>query len=131
MRAAKWMAILVVIATVSACGRPFTRGELTYQILHAADMAQTAHGASLDCFVEYHPVTRRIIGKSPTPEGVVAYWAVTAAGHKIIGDFLLDRGYRKTYAVFQAISITDTTAAIAFSYSNGARPLFTTKKLCR
>lgn len=82
-------AILLSITTGCASIPP---EEIAWQTAHLVDGLQTYHGPASDpCFVEGDPLTRSVIGESPSKSDVAGYFATTAALH-----YLASRWFEQT-----------------------------------
>jgi hypothetical protein len=68
-----------------------THTEITWQTLHAIDVAQTLNAARDPCYQESAWVTRRLIGRQPSDGAVLAWGVGTAAFHAWVSHELDDR----------------------------------------
>ena len=96
--------------------------EITWQTLHAIDVAQTLSAADDPCYVEDAPVTRSIIGSQPSQGEVLLWGAGMAVGHAWVTG-LLERHaapmwLQKTWSY---ATITGTGIAIASNHAEGVR----------
>lgn len=101
-----------------------SREEITWQSLHAIDIAQTLSAAQDPCYVEDAYITKRLIGKQPS-QGEVLVWGVgMAVGHAWVSNLLEQRNapgwVQKTWSY---ATITGTGLAIATNHSEGIRVL--------
>ncbi len=105
----------VLAASLSGCSTlpESGRTELAYQVLNAADFAQTVNIARRpDCYIESNPVTSRLIGEHPSTGAVAGAWAAQAMAHYLVSNWL-DRevdatdakGWRVTRSIWQALTI--------------------------
>lgn len=96
--------------------------EITWQTLHAIDVAQTLSAADDPCYVEDAYVTRALIGSQPSQGEVLLWGAGMAVGHAWVTGFLeardAPRWLRKTWSY---ATITGTGVAIASNHSEGVR----------
>ena len=96
--------------------------EITWQTLHAIDVAQTLSAADDPCYVEDAVVTRALIGSQPSQGEVLLWGAGMAVGHAWVTGFLEHQNapmwLRKTWSY---ATITGTGIAIASNHSEGVR----------
>ncbi|MGE0621160.1 MAG: hypothetical protein AB7I04_21920 [Pseudomonadales bacterium] len=96
--------------------------EITWQTLHAIDVAQTLSAADDPCYVEDAVVTRALIGSQPSQGEVLLWGAGMAVGHAWVSSFLQNQDapmwLRKTWSY---ATITGTGIAIASNHSEGVR----------
>ena len=96
--------------------------EITWQTLHAVDVAQTLSAAEDPCYVEDAYVTRKLIGTQPSTGEVLLWGAGMAVGHAWVSG-MLERHHapgwlRKTWSY---ATITGTGLAIATNHAEGVR----------
>lgn len=96
--------------------------EITWQTLHAVDVAQTISAADDPCYVEDALITRQIIGSQPNTGEVLLWGAGLAVGHAWISH-TLERHHapmwlRRTWSF---ATITGTGIAIASNHTAGIR----------
>jgi len=93
LRAATAVAACVLL--LSGC-QSMGRDEMTWQMLHAMDVAQTLNAASDPCYKEDAWLTKRLIGEQPSDSEVLA-WGVGTAGSAAVWKTAAPRaGYRNS-----------------------------------
>lgn len=96
--------------------------EITWQTLHAIDVAQTLSAAQDPCYVEDAYVTRQLIGSQPSTGEVLLWGAGMAVGHAWVTRALerhdAPRWVQKTWSF---ATITGTGVAIAANHAEGVR----------
>jgi uncharacterized membrane protein len=96
--------------------------EITWQTLHAVDVAQTISAAEDPCYVEDALITRQIIGSQPSGGEVLLWGAGMAVGHAWVSSALEARGApRWLQKTWSFATITGTGIAIASNHSEGIR----------
>jgi hypothetical protein len=99
-----------------------SREEITWQTLHAVDVAQTLSAADDPCYVEDAYVTRALIGSQPSEAEVLLWGAGMAVGHAWVTGLLERRNapawLRTTWSY---ATITGTGLAIATNHAEGVR----------
>ena len=99
------------------------REELTWQALHAVDVAQTLNAASDPCYEEDAWLTQQIIGKQPSDAEVIAWGVGTAVVHMWIATELDRRDApRWLQATWSQGTIGSTGYTIVDNHRNGVRP---------
>lgn len=99
------------------------RDELTWQALHAMDVAQTLNAASDPCYKENAWLTKRLIGEQPSDHEVIAWGVGTAVFHAWISNSLEKRGApRWVQTVWELGTLGQTTYAIGTNHEAGVRP---------
>ncbi len=100
----------------------FSADEITWQSLHAIDIAQTLSAAQDPCYVEDAYVTRKLIGEQPSQGEVLLWGAGMAVGHVWVSNLLerhdAPKWVRKTWSY---ATITGTGLAIATNHAEGVR----------
>lgn len=96
--------------------------EISWQVLHIIDWGQTRNIAQNPQYEEIG-LPRFIIGSHPSTQGVDLYMGLTAIGHYLISDWLIDRKSR-WYPWWQAVSIGATGACVVNNFSIGLRCKF-------
>lgn len=91
---------LAALIATPAHADGFTNREIAFQVLNAADAAQTCHVVGSGKGYELNP----ILGKYPSCGKVIGIKVATGLIHYIIADHLRDRD-PKTAKVFQIVSI--------------------------
>lgn len=113
--------LLAALFGVGGCTALRQPEELAWQGLHVYDTLQTAAIVGDPCYKEGHPITRKLIGEQPTEESVAAWGVGSALFHAGVSEVLLRRDMRKTYRLWQAVTIVDTGMAIHDGISIGVR----------
>ncbi len=99
------------------------RQELTWQALHAVDVAQTLNAASDPCYKEDAWLTSRLIGSQPNDAEVLAWGVGTAVLHAWISSALEERGAPVwVQRVWDLGTLGHTTYAVVSNHSEGVRP---------
>lgn len=97
-------------------------GEVVWQTLHAADVAQTIRGAVQDpCYAEGDPLTRRLIGSKPSTAGVMVWGLGLGALHYGVHRLLEDRAPAWVDTAFEAVSVAGQASIDYHNYSIGVR----------
>lgn len=96
--------------------------ELTWQSLHAVDVAQTLSAAEDPCYEEEAWMTRRLIGRQPSDAEVMAWGVGTAVGHLMVTN-LLERMDAPRWAqrLWSYGTISYTGLTIGSNYDEGVR----------
>lgn len=113
-----WLTLLFLLTGCTALRRP---EELAWQGMRVADTLATLAIVGDPCYEEGHPLTRAMIGPNPTREDVLIWGAGGAIVHATVSEALLQKGWKKTYNLWQAITIIDTGAALHKGWSVGVR----------
>lgn len=118
------LAVLFTVIGVLLGGCETTSGrEMTWQALHAVDVAQTLNAAPDPCYREASWMTRRIIGEQPSDAEVLAWGAATALAHMWISSFLERREAPQWIkSAWQLGSIGQTGFAVVNNHRIGVRP---------
>jgi len=113
--------LLAAVFGVVGCTALRQPEELAWQSMHVYDSLQTMDIVNDPCYAEGHAITAKLIGRNPS-RGDVVGWAVgSAVFHAGVSELLLKRGMRKTYKVWQAVTILDTGMSISDGISVGVR----------
>jgi hypothetical protein len=117
------IALLMTLLAGGCQSMRMDQEELTWQALHAVDVAQTLNAANDPCYREEDWLTKRMIGEQPS-DGSVLLWGVgTAVLHKVVGDYLDRRdapGWVQKMWDYGSISHKGLT--VMSNHSNGVRP---------
>lgn len=114
--------ILSLVAAAFGC-QSVDRAELTWQTLHAVDVAQTLNAASDPCYKENAWLTKRIIGEQPSDAEVMAWGIGTAILHRWIANELERRDAPRWLQASWSIGTIGSTAyAVVDNHHNGVRP---------
>jgi hypothetical protein len=108
------VALVLLLTGCSTLKRP---EELTWQGLRLVDTIATMQAMRDPCVQEGHPLTRAVIGEHPSGGEILLWGAGGALVHLGISDLLLNAGWKKTYTVWQTISIIDTAYSAGDSIS--------------
>lgn len=121
---ARLLAALFVLLGVLLSGCETTsRREMTWQALHAVDVAQTLNAARDSCYREASWMTKKLIGEQPSNAEVMAWGAATALAHMWISNLLKDRDApRWVQSAWQVGTIGQTGFAVANNHRIGVRP---------
>jgi hypothetical protein len=115
-------ASLAVLWLLGGCAS-MDRRELTWQAVHAVDVAQTLNAASDPCYQEEAWLTRRLIGAQPSDAEVLAWGVGTAVFHAWISDALEARGApRWVQKVWELGTLGHTSYAVGTNHQEGVRP---------
>lgn len=79
-----WLAVFSLILLGGCQSLELSREEMTWQALHAVDIAQTLSAADDPCYQEDAWLTQKLIGKQPSEAEVLAWGVGTAVGHALI-----------------------------------------------
>jgi hypothetical protein len=102
--------------------------EMTWQALHAFDVAQTMSAADDPCYVEDAWLTRRLIGREPSEAEVMLWGIGTAVSHWWIGNLLEDWDAPTwLQKVWSYGTITSTGYAIVNNHDEGIRAFSSNK----
>ncbi len=97
--------------------------ELTWQTLHAMDVAQTLNAARDPCYEEQAWLTKRLIGEQPSDASVIAWGVGTSVAHAWISGALEDRGAPVwVQKLWELGTLGHTTYAIGSNHEAGVRP---------
>lgn len=121
-RFARFLLVFPVAVLATGCTALESRGEQAWLALHAIDAAQTYRIAEHpDCYREADPITKRIIGESPS-RTQAATWAIGAAAfHVGVTELLLRNEHPKLAAAWQFITIGETASSVGNNFSIGIR----------
>jgi hypothetical protein len=114
------MRTLVVFALV-VVGGCANKMETAWQITHAIDGLQTLQIAKSDCFYEANWFTQQQIGKHPSEEAVVVWWAAHAMGHYMVTRWL--EPYPKWQKAWQSVTLANSAYYVVNNHRIGLRPL--------
>ena len=105
------LALLALLST-PAYADGFKDREIAYQVLNAADAAQTCYAVSTGRGVEGNPLARAVIGQRPSCASIFAFKAANGLLHYVLADAIRDRdpGAAK---VFQIVSIVVQGGVVA------------------
>lgn len=99
------------------------REELTWQTLHAMDVAQTLNAADDPCYKENAWLTKRMIGEQPRDGEVLAWGVGTAVMHAWVSNSLERRGAPVwVQKVWELGTLGHTSYAIGSNHQAGVRP---------
>lgn len=99
------------------------RQELTWQAMHAVDVAQTLNAASDPCYKEDAWLTSRLIGAQPSDGEVIAWGVGTAVFHAWVSRSLETRGAPVwVQMAWDLGTLGHTTYAVGTNHSEGVRP---------
>lgn len=99
------------------------RQELTWQTMHALDVAQTLNAASDPCYKENAWLTKRMIGEQPNDAEVIAWGVGTAVFHAWVSNRLDERGAPVwVQKLWELGTLGHTTYAVGTNHENGVRP---------
>lgn len=119
--------IFLLFILIASCGCSTVRTGLSqpeewaWQGLNVIDGAQTIDIARDPCYREAGPVSKVVLGDRPDEGAVVAWHVAKAVGHAAISGYLVERDYRRTYRVWQALSFVDVGYAVGNNYNIGIR----------
>ncbi len=120
----RWLLVATLVLAawaMTGCTALRQPEELAWQGMHVYDSLQTLDIVDDPCYAEGHAITRKLIGDNPSREAV-AGWAIgSAVFHAGVSELLLKRDMRKTYRVWQAVTILDTGMSISDGISVGVR----------
>jgi hypothetical protein len=110
--------------------QPFTKTELAYQLVSAADFATTINIARRpDCYSEGGMPTAMIIGNKPSVASVAGWWALQATLHVGISSWLEREAdatdsqyYRGAAKIWQSVTIGYSAYNLVHNYQIGLRP---------
>ena len=114
--------IVAVMVLCSGCTALETRESQTWLAMHAIDTLQTARIADApDCFREADPITRRLIGETPSRTSVAVWSLGIAALHLAATDWLLRNDHPRVARALQFIHSGVTASAVANNHAIGIR----------
>lgn len=118
------VAVLACLWALGGCqSLEVDREEMTWQALHAMDVAQTLNAASDPCYKENAWLTKRLIGEQPSDAEVVAWGVGTAVFHAWVSNALDDRGAPVwVQKLWELGTLGHTTYAVGTNHENGVRP---------
>jgi hypothetical protein len=103
----------ILAAALSGCATiKIPESESTWQMMNVIDVGMTIHTLKLPCATEWNPVITGIAGQRPNNKELIALASAGAALHMGVSQFLVSRDMKKTYRVWQSISLTGTGFAI-------------------
>lgn len=123
-----WRAVraLLVVAGLFLLGGcqslELSREEVSWQALHAMDIAQTLSAADDPCYEEDAWLTQKLIGSQPSDAEVLAWGIGTAVGHALVSHSLEAMnapGWLRKAWSYGTISYTGYT--VASNYDEGVR----------
>ena len=114
--------VVLLLGLLAGGCQTMDRNELTWQTLHAVDVAQTLNAASDPCYREKAWMTRRMIGEQPSDASVLLWGVGTAIAHKLVAD-LMERRDAPGWAqkMWQYGTISHTGYAVVANHQNGVR----------
>lgn len=83
-----WLALTGLIVFGGCHSVELSREEISWQTLHAMDIAQTMSAASDPCYEEDAWLTQKLIGRQPSDTEVMAWGVGTAVGHVLVASAL-------------------------------------------
>jgi hypothetical protein len=102
--------------------------EMTWQAMHAIDVAQTLNAASDPCYKEKAWLTSRLIGAQPSDAEVLAWGVATAVVHAWVSHTLRERDApRWVRTAWDFGTLGHTTYAISNNHDAGVRPFGSNK----
>jgi len=106
--------LLIMLAALStpAHADGFKNREIAFQVLNAADAAQTCYIVSSGRGVEANPIARAVLGKRPSCASIFGFKAASGAVHYVIADFIRDRD-PEAAKVFQVLTIVIQGGVVA------------------
>jgi hypothetical protein len=113
--------LLAAVFGISGCTALRQPEELAWQGMRVYDTLQTLDIVGDPCYKEGHAMTKQFIGENPSKGEVLAWGLGGALFHAGVSEVLLRRDMRKTYWLWQAVTIVDTGAAIRDGISIGVR----------
>ncbi len=118
----RWLMLAPMLICTWGC-QSMDRQELTWQALHAVDVAQTLNAAGDPCYEEQAWLTKRLIGEQPSDPDVIAWGVGTALVHLWIARELERRDApRWLQATWSIGTIGATGYTIVDNHRNGVRP---------
>lgn len=113
---------LIALSWLGGC-QSLDREELTWQALHAIDVAQTLNAARDPCYEEEAWLTARLIGAQPSDGEVIAWGVGTAVFHAWISNALENRGAPTwVQKLWELGTLGHTSYAIGTNHEEGVRP---------
>lgn len=103
---------LAALIATPAYADGFENREIAFQVLNAADAAQTCHIVSTGRGVEANPIARAVIGRKPSCATIFGFKAASGVAHYAIADFLRDRDPQAA-KVFQIMTIVIQGGVVA------------------
>lgn len=125
----RWLRGLALAGTLSMAGcQSMDSSELTWQTMHAIDVAQTLNAADDPCYKEDAWLTRRLIGEQPSDIQVLAWGLGTAAVHAWVSNQLeMHAAPRWAHMLWDIGTLSHTTYAVTNNHRNGVRPIGSNK----
>lgn len=122
----KRIPFLIFILTGGALGGcqslDLSSDEITWQALHAMDVAQTVSAARDPCYEEDAWLTEKLIGAQPSTGEVLLWGAGTSIAHAWISGMLESRDApRWVQKTWSYATITSTGFAVASNHAEGVR----------
>jgi hypothetical protein len=118
----KFPVTVACIVLICGCAN-LDRREVTWQVLHAVDVAQTLNAAGDPCYRESNWATRRLIGSQPSDAEVIAWGAGSALLHWAVTEWLRARDaptwVQRTWGV---VTIGAAAYTVAHNHREGIRP---------
>lgn len=116
------LVLCLALGLLGGC-QSMDRQELTWQAVHAMDVAQTLNAASDPCYKEDAWLTKRLIGSQPSDAEVVAWGVGTAVLHAWVSNALEDRGAPVwVQKVWELGTLGHTSYAVGTNHEAGVRP---------
>ena len=122
-RGAQSFACIAALALLSGCAS--SPAEKAWQAMHLVDVAQTISGAARDdCFYERDPFTRRLIGRQPSTEAVIAWGIGAGVAHYALDRWLANNGHanKKWVQILRAVDLGAKGFTIGRNHQIGIRP---------
>lgn len=127
-RLAPWL--IAATALLGGCEtlHSMDQQEMTWQAMHAIDVAQTLNAASDPCYKEKAWLTSRLIGAQPSDAEVLAWGVATAVVHAWVSHTLRESDApRWVQKVWDFGTLGHTTYAISNNHEAGVRPFGSNK----
>ena len=122
-RGSQSFACIAALALLSGCAS--SPAEKAWQAMHLVDVAQTISGAARDdCFYERDPFTRRLIGRQPSTEAVIAWGIGAGVAHYALDRWLANNGHanKKWVQILRAVDLGAKGFTIGRNHQIGIRP---------
>ena len=115
--------LLACLLSGCALYRDLSPAEITWQALHAVDVAQTVDFAPEPCYVEADPIVRRLIGTKPSTGEVLVWGAAWSLLHVSVTRWLEQRSDDRSnwVGLWQLVTITNTGFLVGRNHSKGVR----------
>ena len=114
--------LIAAFVLVSGCAS--SPSERAWQAMHLVDVAQTISGAARDaCFFERDPFTRRLIGRQPSTEAVIAWGVGVGVAHYALDRWLTNSGHadKKWVQILRAVDLGAKGFTIGRNHQIGIR----------